>query len=76
MKCYIFLLFLFIVGCGHLPSDNKFLYRYKDKVIVLNGFYKNQKGTIKSEHGFYYYVELEDGKTIIAHNEYLKKVEE
>lgn len=76
MKDYVFLLFLFVAGCGHSSHDNKSLFYYKDKVMVIDGFYKNETGIIKSEHGFYYSIELEDGTGILAHNECLKKVEE
>jgi len=74
------ILLLFLVGCAECPKEKRRDYKYGDKVTVMAGFYKGQKGIITNTGRKLYrkevigmdlhctsptfHVKLEDGETV------------
>lgn len=51
---YLLSLVLFLVGCSKYPCNKIFKdYKYSDKVVVLNGFFRHQVGMITSQAWVY-----------------------
>ncbi len=68
-KLILIFLALTVLGCSGAKQEQKII--YKTKVIVNEGFYKDQIGEVLYYYRPYYTIKLEDGNEIQVHGDYL-----
>lgn len=69
MKRTIAAAILLLSGCGYQAS-------YRERVFVKQGFYAGHTAVVISEHGAYWWVELDDGQHVSVHGMHITSIRE